>query len=638
MDSAKAGLCPERETSHTPAAQHLQHSEDVNTETCATDEERCYVKHLTPLSKEIVTFLKKPIKEEKSGDEDLYGGTSNSVSCITPVDQQDGEFQMKPLKKEEAEDDYYLYCEDCRSFFINKCEVHGPALFIPDTTVSLGVPDRARQTLPPGLEVHESGIPDAGLGVVNMGETVPVGAHFGPYQGDLVECEEAMNSGYSWVIYKGRQSERYIDASSEMHANWMRYVNCARDHEECNLVVFQYRGGILYRCCQPIKPGQELLVWYTEEYTNNLSTAFEEIWKKKSSPLGDETNNALCPLSCTSQIYRHKPVKRCQNEEDVRMLKSEEITCNTLKSGSSRCQKTAPDIRHTTVSRRQMQKGLHCKDCGKRFIRQGNLKLHQRIHTGEKAYPCSQCGKSFTQLSRFQIHQRIHTGEKLYQCSECGKKFNRERTLQIHQRIHTGEKPFHCSQCGKSFSEQRNFQAHQRIHTGEKPYLCSDCGRSFAQHSTLQRHQRIHTGEKPYHCSQCGKSFTQQGALQRHQRIHTGEKPYHCFWCEERFIQQGSLQRHQLIHTGEKPYRCLQCDKGFTERSDLKKHKRVHTGEKPYPCSECGKRFTESGALKKHQRIHTREKPYSCLQCGRNFNFSSTFRRHTCTNTDKLLG
>lgn len=29
------------------------------------------MKHLTPLSKEIVTFLKKPIKEEESGDEDL---------------------------------------------------------------------------------------------------------------------------------------------------------------------------------------------------------------------------------------------------------------------------------------------------------------------------------------------------------------------------------------------------------------------------------------------------------------------------------------------------------------------------------------------------------------------------------------
>lgn len=91
-------------------------------------------------------------------------------------------------------------CEDCSSFFINKCEIHGLAVFISDSHVSMGVPDRARQTLPPGLEVQKSDIPGAGLGVINKGEIVPVGSHFGPYQGDLVDQEEAMNSDYSWVV------------------------------------------------------------------------------------------------------------------------------------------------------------------------------------------------------------------------------------------------------------------------------------------------------------------------------------------------------------------------------------------------------------------------------------------------------
>ncbi|MCJ8740469.1 hypothetical protein PDJAM_G00059200 [Pangasius djambal] len=91
-------------------------------------------------------------------------------------------------------------CEDCRCFFISECEVHGPAFFIPDTPVPMGVTDRARQTLPPGLEIRKSDIPDAGLGVFNKGETVPVGVHFGPYQGDLVDREEAMNSVCSWVV------------------------------------------------------------------------------------------------------------------------------------------------------------------------------------------------------------------------------------------------------------------------------------------------------------------------------------------------------------------------------------------------------------------------------------------------------
>lgn len=64
----------------------------------------------------------------------------------------------------------------------------------------MGLSDRARQTLPPGLDLQESGISHAGLGVFNKGDTVPVGAHFGPYQGEPVDKEEAMASSYSWVV------------------------------------------------------------------------------------------------------------------------------------------------------------------------------------------------------------------------------------------------------------------------------------------------------------------------------------------------------------------------------------------------------------------------------------------------------
>lgn len=91
-------------------------------------------------------------------------------------------------------------CEDCKSYFINKCEVHGLALFLSDTPVPLGIADRAIQTLPLGLEVRKSDIPDSGLGVFNKGKTIPLGAHFGPYEGDLVDREKAMNSGYSWMV------------------------------------------------------------------------------------------------------------------------------------------------------------------------------------------------------------------------------------------------------------------------------------------------------------------------------------------------------------------------------------------------------------------------------------------------------
>ena len=45
----------------------------------------------------------------------------------------------------------------------------------------------------------------------------------------------------------------------------MRYVNCARNEVEQNLVAFQFRGKIYYRTFKEIQPGTELLVWYGAE-------------------------------------------------------------------------------------------------------------------------------------------------------------------------------------------------------------------------------------------------------------------------------------------------------------------------------------------------------------------------------------
>ena len=88
-------------------------------------------------------------------------------------------------------------------FFIEECDLHGAPLFVPDTPAALGLTDRARLTLPPGLEVRRSNIPGAGLGVFNCGVVVAKGTHYGPYVGEVKEEEEAIESGYSWVVRRG---------------------------------------------------------------------------------------------------------------------------------------------------------------------------------------------------------------------------------------------------------------------------------------------------------------------------------------------------------------------------------------------------------------------------------------------------
>ncbi|XP_071481031.1 histone-lysine N-methyltransferase PRDM9-like [Diadema antillarum] len=175
----------------------------------------------------------------------------------------------KCYKEDDVPDeDHYIFCEECNEIYEGECMKH-PLVIIRDTTVPKGCKNRARNTLPGGLVIGQSSIPGAGLGV-KATEHIPKGHRFGPYEGDIVDAETGFDSGYAWEVCLDGKPHHYVDSRSEETGNWMRYINCARNEAEQNLVSFQYLGQIYYRTFKPICPGTELLVFYGDQYAKEL--------------------------------------------------------------------------------------------------------------------------------------------------------------------------------------------------------------------------------------------------------------------------------------------------------------------------------------------------------------------------------
>ncbi|MBN3304509.1 ZN433 protein, partial [Amia calva] len=82
-----------------------------------------------------------------------------------------------------------------------------------------------------------------------------------------------------------------------------------------------------------------------------------------------------------------------------------------------------------------------------------------------------------------------------FPCRVCGRSFLSQGSLKIHERGHTGERPYRCPLCSKGFTNTPNFTRHLLVHTGEQPWQCGDCGRRFNQISNLNRHRRSHGHE-----------------------------------------------------------------------------------------------------------------------------------------------
>ena len=111
------------------------------------------------------------------------------------------------------------------------------------------------------------------------------------------------------------------------------------------------------------------------------------------------------------------------------------------------------------------------------------------------------CAKSYTRKSRLQDHiNSVHLKNIRFVCREptCRKEFLDHGNLKIHQRLHSGVKPYPCRYCPKCFSTLGNRKDHERRHLICKyicystfiyrPYSCQFCSKSFYRRYLLVNH------------------------------------------------------------------------------------------------------------------------------------------------------
>ncbi|KAJ0169746.1 hypothetical protein K1T71_014352 [Dendrolimus kikuchii] len=246
--------------------------------------------------------------------------------------------------------------------------------------------------------------------------------------------------------------------------------------------------------------------------------------KSKNITIGDVnmTLDAICDEDDEQMLLGKDSIQHESNIENVNGKLSQVSKIKAIKKEKKDKTKTARRRREKVAKQETNREPVECEYCHKKLSSRLSIPNHYKIHTGFNIV-CEHCGKKFISRRILLMHCRARHGyEKTDKCRFCDYKASNADQVKIHERLHTGEKPFVCKECGAAFIRNSTYKQHIATHLTEKNVECDQCPARFKSVTLMKIHKNKHKpNQYVFKCRICNNSFVRRRNVTRHlERIH----------------------------------------------------------------------------------------------------------------------